>query len=67
MMRRQMTTLTAATNICMDSWSLSGAVVADIAALAVNAPVAIDAPQSEADVVIALRGTSDVTRLSASK
>lgn len=65
-MRSQMSTLTAATEVCMDSWALSGSAVTEIAALTVYGESALDVPHNEADVVMALRGPSDATILSVS-
>ena len=65
MMRRQMSKLTKVTEICTNSDYLTVEGVSEIVALGLK-EVVMTPPQSEADVVIALRGASDVTHLSAS-
>lgn len=65
MMREQMSKLTKVTETCTDSWSLTDESLTEMLALGLNGTV-LTVPQNEADVVIALRGTSDIPSLSAS-
>ena len=65
MMREQMSKLTKVAETCTDSWILTDESLTEMLALGLNGTV-LTVPQNEADVVIALRGASDIPSLSAS-
>ena len=65
-MYQQMATLMDASATCLDFLSYDKAGIAAMLALRPFADALIDVPQSEADVVIALRGSSNILTLTAS-